>query len=39
MKRALAILAIICAPLAACDPTPGCFERVTSSGAVIVECR
>ncbi len=39
MKRFLAVLALICAPLAASDPTPGCFERVTRSGAVIVECR
>jgi hypothetical protein len=39
MKRALAVLALICAPLAVCDPTPGCFERVTRSGAVIMECR
>ena len=39
MPSNLAVLALICAPLPACDPTPGCFERVTRSGAVIMECR
>lgn len=39
MKRFLAVLALLAAPLAACDPSPGCWERVTRSGAVIVECR
>jgi hypothetical protein len=39
MKRFLAVLALLSAPLAGCDPSPGCWERATRSGAVIVECR